>query len=401
MTDHLISGYLVGMTEQTAILTSLLMGRGVKDSGPRAVRAGRAADMPRTLHPNTAATLALQAFLGPAPNAYCRAWVVHRDPRDRKTPAKQRLWKWLWQRNPTKAFGRLANSAAPDIEMHFVASPVDGIRDLLQGFGGALSVLAGGPPGSFLPTTETDLDGESHPDRYFLLAVSPKITGGASIFPAQVNTSAGGPKHFIDVMLQERVIDKIRKGAGKARSELTIGTMSLKHSSPLRPFLSPHARMRTFQGSSVAAAIATFYPQFGIDAFVGIIRRTPAILISTAARAIGGFVHAIPVQDSTVRQKHSALLIKKNERVCRAEFFVPGKDVFFIGTGITENLLLKGVRFRAVDQVSTHTLVLNSRDRSQRFFQHHHDLREKSFFLPDGRRRYEDITRNFAEAGRF
>lgn len=395
-------------TEQTAILMSLACGRGIKSPGSSqkqnsAGSSSRAGKTTRTLERATVVRMALQASLGYLSEAYCRGRVCHRDPRDFESPTAIKLWKRLWHPEADGRFGHLKASEHPQYELDFVVSPADGVRDLIAGRDGpSISVIAGGPPGSFLKTDSGDPDGMNLPDRYFVVGCGPRIANMGQILPNEVNKTRDAVL-FADVILQEGLVERIATYASKNRAEVTLATVGIAHSRPINALLSKRTRLRTFQGSSVAALITTFFERFGIDAFLGIVRRTHVLLAATAARATGGALYAVAVYPPTAKDKQAATarFIKPYERVHDAGYFVTGENVFLVATAITEGLILEGVRFQSDNQVSTQTLVLSSRSKSKRFIAHHHDLREKQFFLLGETKFYHDIVKNFIKTGRF
>jgi fructose-1,6-bisphosphatase II len=60
------------------------------------------------------------------------------------------------------------------------------------------------------------------------------------------------------------------------------------------------------------------------------------------------------------------------ERVLAASDLVPGDNVFFAATGVTDGALLKGVRFES-HRVVAHSLSMRSRSRTIRFIEGWHD----------------------------
>ncbi|MFG0318343.1 MAG: fructose-bisphosphatase class II [Planctomycetota bacterium JB042] len=281
-----------------------------------------------------------------------------------------------------------------DWRLDFVVSPIDGVRDLLEGRdSGSVSIVSGGPAGVFEPSHPDLREGQiGHANRY-LLTVVPPHRGGVDDPEGLVKeigrdlpSEAYAPREFLS---RSAILSRVRSlvEGTKAPAEMTVATIlptrpaKKGENRDLTPIIGDVARTRSHCGSSVMAAIQTFYSTLGVDAYLGVVRRTHAVLIAASSHSMrGGFV-AFPIDESG----------KVIARPFTAADFLTTTiadapvDLFVAATGISETLVLEGVRFRDRSSVATHTLCLRSRTRSSRLIKHQHDLDRKRFHMLDRR----------------
>ena len=299
----------------------------------------------------------------------CNGRLVHIYPNHERV---RRLWG-----HATAFIGQYAGFplVGMDLNLDLVAAPVDGIRDLLKGRdGGSISVIAGGARECFVSAQDmASAVGGKVPQWFFVLATRSRLSDADNLVVAQ---NASRPVSIADVLGQSNLIERALVGESpKNRLERVVGALELERPAALRNALRAYARLRTLQGSSVAAAITAFLPSSGLDAYADIVNRTAVVLMAAAARATGGELYAIPLVNTPADH------VAPNTTVWRSDFFVRNNDVFLAATGITENLILKGVRFPKRGRASTHTICLRSGTGSVRFITQDHDLERKRFRL--------------------
>lgn len=409
---------LTRATEQTAILMSRLMGRGVT----RHASAGQSAS-PKTARSGwrdlRTRLVAARIIFGYLKNAYCAGQVVKcpfiEEPNtQRKSKGQAKLleeYRGVWgEFSGEERFGRQAQEE--NWELDFVLCPLDGARDLVKGYdNGSISVIGGGPPGSFrfpLPFHDALRNG---PEHYFVIALTEGTTIDDPVLPSFLNVNRADEADVVPVMTFCGVDRWLNKHLGHEVSYLTVAAMEQDQPRDLRPWLAKRFRVRTFRGSTVAAATSVFCSRYGIDAFLGVVGQPQVTLIATAARTIGAKMWAFPVRwprkadeekKASPKEKdaeskkadkkpaHVDAKVLPNTPVYDIDAFVaPQMDVFLVATGISEHLLLKGVRFRRADLAETQTLVLRSLTRSSRYISNHHHLDRKKYALhepcPDAR----------------
>lgn len=393
-------------SETTALVMSLFKGRGVEAKaksnqtavreatpsvpsirpnqilGPTATRSGtpevrwsdtgiRAATARRT------AVEYMRANLKPA---YCDGRLLLGHPKD------------LWGDDLQIGALRATSPSDDGWRLDFIVSPVDGVRTMLQGLdAGAISVLAGGPRG-FLNHVKSTL--ASH-EYFSVFALNPKLSELERAEEEKRSTDDAGDEHprseasenfQTSWLLQTGLLARARK----RQCELTIGTMAQDQPAAVRNSISRFCRLHAFHGSSVAAATAVLLGRVGIDAFVAGVRKTHAVLIAIAAAATGARVSLVPAEKS---KTGGGIETIPDAAIYDGSAIVkPSDDVFLVATGITENLLLKGVRFHGRRKATTHSLVLRALTRTERFIMTHHNLEHKQLPTPQGTMRFAEVA---------
>lgn len=291
--------------------------------------------------------------------------------------------KTIWAEFPEPHyFGRVRgrSSESPDYCLDLVASPIDGVVDLLDGkHGGSVSVIAGGlreatfclpcgPPNPQKKTFST----------YFVLATGDKRI--AQQIPSQINIGTRATK-----IQQVSELQEFFKWLSEDGKELMHGVATMHFSNRsgsvakefgYQDLLASAFRRRDFVGSPVAAAMTVLHGRHGFDLFSGAVRETNVLLISAAARALGGHCFAIRLEPD---EQGKAFMCPPNAPVFHDTEFVKSKDVFLVATGVTAHPFLKGVRFYPGDAASTHTIVLNGRSQTMRIIDHRRQLRHDLF----------------------
>jgi len=367
-------------TEQTAIALSTFFGAGEhRESGkggdPGGRRRGGKGRHPgvRRAYATKWAVATLMGYLHQGP---CDARIVYAHP------SKERIGE-LWGATDAP-LGEYFARGIGGFELDLVICPCEGIRDLLDGYhGGSMSVLAGGDRGAFADPAELAPPDDKGRDLWYFVMTSGSSSKSRDARPLS-SAEEGG--ELTDVLRKSNVVAEVLGGLGGDRKRLLLGVMAIDQPARLTAFLRKMVRLRLFHGSSVAAGLTSHVPKLSLDAFAGLINPTSALLMAAAARSTGGDFLAVPCRRAADTKKSNGKLayVLPGTKILGARDLVPGKDVFLIGTGITENLLLQGVRFRDHDAVSTHTICLRSGSGSRRFIQQEHALGQRLFHLLRG-----------------
>ncbi|MFI4915094.1 MAG: fructose-bisphosphatase class II [Phycisphaerales bacterium JB060] len=141
----------------------------------------------------------------------------------------------------------------------------------------------------------------------------------------------------------------------------------------------PACKKRVFTGSSLAINLAAMFDARGFDCAISITRHLHAVQASIAARALGGYVIAIPLcraENVLGPAGHVPLCIESDD-VWSHNQFVRSTDAALVVSGISENVVLNPVRIRG-DQARVHTLSLSARTQSFRSLEHRITLSEPS-----------------------
>lgn len=355
---------MCGATEQTAIMMSLLQGKGIRGKG----------EGMRAPHAEKFEKVALRSILG----------FLHEAPCTGNIPAP---FQFSASKDSWKQYGALqAAERRPEPEENvfdFVISPVDGTNALRHGRPGSASILAGGFKGTF------DVDG--NPDKYdksrtyLVITLNPELGGEAvsKFVNEHKSPSSDDPFSIHDVL--NDLIGFCAASAGKHVFEVPINSFYRDASSSrsdlekivdLQMHIRDKCRVRSHSGSRVMAAVSPFFEEMQIHAFASEVSAIQATLIAAAAQATGsGFLAC-----SLSEEQHTVMdqqVFVGSERFLRNEH-----DVFFAATGITDAVITRGVRFLGSNQATTETILLRKESRTRRVMQTAHEkLHQRKFHV--------------------
>ncbi len=250
---------------------------------------------------------------------------------------------------------RLGNADSPEVDV--AVDPLEGTNIVAKGTGNAMSVIAIADRGNLLHA----------PDMYMQkIAVGPKAAGKISLDDPLEKTlqtiSEVSNKKINDltVIIQERerhqeIIDKIRE----------IG-----------------ARVKLFGDGDVGAAIATAFPETGIDLFIGTGGAPEGVVSAAALKALGGEMQGrlVPMNDQEY-QRCIKMGLKNPEQILMMDDLVKGDDAIFAASGVTDGELLKGVRFMGGDLAETHSIVMRAKTKTIRFIRTIHSIPNKPHLI--------------------
>jgi len=371
-------------TSEAATVMGLLMGAGEvrkspRDSGLAKTATSRQGRRPyHGLRPESARPLAFAAMLGCLNAGYCSVTVLSTYPKDNRGAP------WLPE---ATVLGLQADR--PEWAQEIVAIPVDGVRDILWGHdSGAISAVGVGLPGALeIPKELLEIG----LPRCLLIGIGPSGDNNGNrlrdaLMP-MVPTFRGQTLFTVlqDLELSRLLSSFVMRISSRVRRQITVSTMEKDTPVCLRKLLHGPARLRAFLGSSVAAGIATFFPEkHGIDAFVAVLGLTHTILLSIAARATGGQLFAVPVLPVNPKLSRKKILdsvhaVSSGARLYEAQDFVRGDDAFLVATGITDSLDLPGLRFLGNGMIRSNSISLHVRNRSVRLIDHTCDIQSTPF----------------------
>ncbi|MGM9572235.1 MAG: fructose-bisphosphatase class II, partial [bacterium] len=133
------------------------------------------------------------------------------------------------------------------------------------------------------------------------------------------------------------------------------------------------ARIKLIEAGDVAPAVATGFPESGIDVVMGIGGAPEGVLAAAALRCVGGEMQARlhPTTDEEIKRASKMMGTDDVTKVLYMDDLVKGKDVIFAATGITDGDLLSGVRYDAKSAKTT-TLVMRGKTGTIRFIEATH-----------------------------
>src|SRR5712664_4126712 len=136
------------------------------------------------------------------------------------------------------------------------------------------------------------------------------------------------------------------------------------------------ARIKLIGDGDVSAAIATCFPETGVDVLMGIGGAPEGVIAAAAIRCMGGDMQGklAPRNDKEV-ERAQKMGIKDVKKIFDVEEMARG-NVVFAATGVTSGDFLRGVRFFK-GGAETHSVVMRSKSRTIRYIQSRHTFEHK------------------------
>ena len=243
---------------------------------------------------------------------------------------------------------RVGGGDGPELDV--ALDPLEGTTIVAQGRANAISVVAITEKGGFLHAPDTYMD---------KIAVGPKAKGAIdlTLSPEQnLRNVADAMKCYVE--------------------DLTVVVLDRpRHAELIRSVREVGARIKLIQDGDVSAAIATAFPDAGVEVLMGIGGAPEGVLAAAALRCLGGDMQGRlkPRNDQEVERARK-MGIKDIDRVYRIVELASGSDIMFAATGVTDGDLLRGVRFFG-GGAKTHSVVMRFRSGTIRFIEaaHHFD----------------------------
>jgi fructose-1,6-bisphosphatase II len=139
------------------------------------------------------------------------------------------------------------------------------------------------------------------------------------------------------------------------------------------------ARIKLIGDGDVSAAIATCFPETGVDVLMGIGGAPEGVIAAAAVRCMGGDMQGrlAPRNQEEIERAHK-MGIKDVKKAFDAEEMARG-NVVFAATGVTSGDFLRGVRFFK-GGAETHSVVMRSKTHTLRYIQSRHMFEHKPNF---------------------
>lgn len=228
---------------------------------------------------------------------------------------------------------RLGLGFGPQLDI--AVDPLEGTRVMSNGQPNAIAVLALAPKGTLLHA----------PDMY-------------------MEKIAAGPSAAGKIDLAAPIADNLRivaESAGKRIADLTVAVQDReRHREHIEQVRRAGARIRLFDDGDVAYTVATAIESANIDLFVGIGGAPEGVISAVALKCLGGDMQARLLPGSEEEAKRCIGMGLADPRaILTMEQMVRSEDCCFTATGITDNLLLRGVRELESKDLVTHSLFVS------------------------------------------
>lgn len=231
--------------------------------------------------------------------------------------------------------------------MDLAIDPLECTESVAYGRYNATTVVASGPKGSLLHA----------PDTYMKkIAVGPL---GRKAIDLEASTKTN--------------IEKTAKAFKKKVEDVTVVVLDReRHQDLIKEIRDAGARVRLITDGDVAAAIATCFPESGIDMLMGLGGSTEAVLAAVPVKILGGEIlcQFKPKKDADI-PKIKAAGVKNIDKIFAAEDLAKGKELTFTATGVIDGPLLNGVVF-GKNKAITHSIVIRGISGTIRYVTTHH-----------------------------
>jgi fructose-1,6-bisphosphatase II len=242
---------------------------------------------------------------------------------------------------------RVGDGTNPQVDV--AVDPIDGTTLTSLGRGNALSVIAVSARGTMY---------DPGPAFYMnKIAVGPDAAGAIDI-----TATATQNLRWIAKAKRENVQD------------LTVVILDRpRHADLIEEVRSAGARIKLISDGDVFGAIATAWPDAGVDVLMGTGGTPEGVIAAAALKCMGGEFQGMLMPQSDDERAACIAAGKSLDEVLTTDTLVQGDNCFFAATGITDGELLNGVRYVS-GGARTQSLVMRSRSGTVRLIDARHRI---------------------------
>lgn len=232
--------------------------------------------------------------------------------------------------------------------------------------------------GAVDPVEGTSLLAHGRPDAIAVIAVAPRATmwsPGPAFYMDKLCVGREAREAVGPTSLTAPVADTLKR-IGDAKSKpvesLTVFVLDKpRHVDLIAEIRAAGARVLLRTDGDVAGALLAATPGSGVDVLMGIGGTPEGIIAACAVRALGGAMlgRLAPQKPGERAAVVGAGLVL--DRVLTERDLVESDDVFFAATGITDGVLMPGVRYTK-DGATTDSMVVRGRSGTQRMIHAEH-----------------------------
>lgn len=234
-------------------------------------------------------------------------------------------------------------------EIDIALDPLEGTTICATGRGNAISVIAMAEKGNFLHAPDTYME---------KIAVGAKAKGAIDLSKSPTEN-----------------LRRIAEAMDRYVEDLTVCILDRpRHEKLIHEVREAGARIKLIGDGDVAGAVATCFPETGVDVLMGTGGAPEGVLAAAAIRCVGGdFQGRLRPRNDEEVKRANAMGIDDLDKIFGLEDLASG-DVMFAATGVTSGDFLKGVRFFG-GGATTHSVVMRSKTGTLRYIEsvHHFD----------------------------
>jgi fructose-1,6-bisphosphatase II len=225
---------------------------------------------------------------------------------------------------------KLGTGQGPRVDI--AVDPLEGTALVADGLDNSLSVIAIAPEGCLLHAPDTYME---------KLAVGPAAVGKIDITaPLLYN------------------LESAAKALGKDIREMTVSIQNRpRHREAIETVRRAGAKVALFQEGDVSCSIATALPHTVADLFYSIGGAPEGVVSAVALHCLGGELQGRLKPENEEQDRRCRLMGVLPNAPLGMRDFLRSDDCVFAATGITESMLLSGVRRSAAGLYAVHTML--------------------------------------------
>jgi fructose-1,6-bisphosphatase II len=251
--------------------------------------------------------------------------------------------------SPLDTGHRVGNRNGPELDV--VVDAIDGARILAKSHPGAMSVIGAAPRGSMLSL---------YPAVYMDKIIVSR-EAAASLVPECMNAPAAWTLALVARVTKKSVRDLVVFVLDRPR-----------HQHLIEEIRSAGARILLRSEGDVSGALAAATCS-RVDILMGIGGVPEGLIAACAVKAVGGAMLARLAPQSAEERAAVAAAELDTKRIYTCDDLVAGRQIIFAATGITDGVLLSGVRYLG-DEGHTESMVLRCETGSRRVIQAAHTI---------------------------
>ncbi|MFN8543100.1 MAG: class II fructose-bisphosphatase [Candidatus Binatia bacterium] len=237
---------------------------------------------------------------------------------------------------------KVGRGAADDLEVDIAVDPLEGTNLCATGSPGAIAVLAASNRGGLL----------NAPDCYMDKIVVGPAARDAIDLDAPVETNLKAIAKCLNRDVEDLVVIVLERE---------------RHEKLIADIRAAGARIKLISDGDLSAGITAAVRGTNVHAVMGIGGAPEGVLVAAALRCLGGGMRArlVPTKPGQ-EERFRKMGITDITRVYTERDLAPGSDILFVATGVTDGVLMRGVRFFG-GGLRTSSIIMSLRDRHIRF----------------------------------
>ena len=245
---------------------------------------------------------------------------------------------------------RLGN--AESLLVDIAVDPLEGTNLVAKGAAGAIAVLAAAEKECLLHAPDMYMD---------------KICAGP----------AAKGRISLDASVTENV-NNVAEALGKKVQDVTVVVLDReRHQKIIDELRQCGCRIQLITDGDVAPAVATAFPNSGIDMMIGVGGAPEGVLAAAALKCMGGDMQGrLWPEDDEDRERMAKMGVADDNKLLTMEDLAATDDIIFCATGITSGSLLRGVVYSG-EKATTHSLIMRAKTGTVRFIETIHDFNKK------------------------